>query len=429
MQCIESDQHGSMGEQRTAPGREITRADTDSGRLFAYLPDGSLEVFELGRRGCTIGRDPSNNIALDDPRVSGKHAEVRRLRGGGWVCEDLGSTNGTLVNGREGQSPRVEDGAVLRVGDTLIVVELGPRSEHPDDVTSSIRGELLEQQLGTLRSSDATVLLLGPTGAGKGHLAERIGKSASRNGRFVAVNCAALPRDLIEAELFGYERGAFTGANATKEGLFEAADGGTIFLDEVGTLSPTLQAKLLTAIEDGEIRRVGSTRSKRVDVRVLAATNVGVRDAIDAGEFREDLYFRLSAHEIVVPALAERRPDIIPLLLRFSGRQTHADFTAEFLESVLVYGWPGNIRELRNLASTLPKSGRIDYHALPERMAALIRDRSPSAPAQDRPRGAPTREELAAMLDALDWNVSAAARALGKHRTQVVRWIDHYGLS
>ncbi len=324
----------------------------------------------------------------------------------------------------------------------MVVLEKGPRPST-DVRLESIESLSIERQFERVCSSDAPALILGATGAGKGHLAKRIADASTRPGKYVHVNCAALPRELVEAELFGYEKGAFTGAVATKAGLIEEADRGTLFLDEIGTLEPALQAKMLVAVEEGEIRRVGSTRTKKVDVRYIAATNVNVREAIEEGTFREDLYYRLAAHTVTLPALADRRPDILPIFQRVAGLPDHHDLSGEYLEALLVWSWPGNVRELINYARVLETNSPDlrDFDSLPGAMTEFLRTRrredvasrgsignTVDNPSVTRSKLIPPREEMEAFLNECNGNVSEVARRLGKHRNQVVRWLDAYGL-
>ena len=220
-----------------------------------------------------------------------------------------------------------------------------------------------------------TVLVEGESGSGKELVAREIHRLGSRRLRsFCAVNCAALTDDLCEAELFGHARGAFTGAVGDRAGLFEEADGGTLFLDEVSELSPRAQAKLLRAIQEGEIRRLGETRSRRVDVRLVAATNRPLADAVAAGAFRADLRYRLDVVHITLPSLRER-PDDVPLLAQhFWERATervgsHARLAPETLAALARYDWPGNVRELQNALAALsvyaPRHGVVRVSALP----------------------------------------------------------------
>lgn len=459
---------GLMVSTDTMPARQLTGEGPTLARLFVYPSTCSAHVVPLRGATVTIGRRDTNDLVLDDGRASGDHVRLRRRKDTGrWHLEDLGSTNGTFVDGVRVADAVLESSTVFRVGDTLMLMEIGPRID--DDVAShSIDEVMLEREVARLQRSEAPVLILGATGSGKGHLAHRIAAGSSRAQPWIHVNCAALPRDLVEAELFGYERGAFTGAAAAKAGLIEVADGGTLFLDEIGELPPELQAKLLTTLEDGLVRRVGATAPRQVDVRVLAATNLAIEAAIDAGTFRQDLYFRLAAHTLRLPPLRQRRPDIVRLFCEHAGLADHTPLTPEALEALLVHAWPGNVRELLNVAQTVGEEHRaaIDYPHLPDAMTRFLRERAhalhgnaklgalsrdpfaghrrderPTAPAGPSPlaappegpraavaKRAPSKQELLRQLDACDGNVSALARQLGQHRNQVVRWLDAYGI-
>ena len=430
-----------MSFQKTMPAAPIPQELPSTARLFVYPSSGAPLVRPLDAE-LVIGRSSNCGLQIDDQRASGQHARVRRRKDSReFEIEDLGSTNGTTVNGEYVASAILEHGTVIRVGDTLMVFEKGPRPTS-DIRLESIESLGIERQFARVAHSDAPLLILGATGAGKGHLAKRIADASQRSGKYVHVNCAALPRELVEAELFGHEKGAFTGAAGAKAGLIEEADGGTLFLDEIGTLEPALQAKMLVAVEEGEVRRVGATRSKKVDVRYLAATNVNVREAIAEGSFREDLYYRLAAHTVTLPALVARRPDIVPIFRRIAGLDSHTALSGEFLEAILIWTWPGNVRELINYARVLHLDDLTmrDFDTLPPQMTEFLRTRARSdaglpsrsstgsRPPVTRSKHIPPRAELEAMLEECGGNVSALARKMDKHRNQVVRWLDAYGL-
>ena len=210
--------------------------------------------------------------------------------------------------------------------------------------------------IGRIAKSDITVLITGESGTGKELVAKAIHKYSNRKDKpFVAVNCAALPPNLLEAELFGYEKGAFTGATSTKKGLFEQANGGTLFLDEIGELAPELQAKLLRVLQEKEIRRVGGNKTVKIDVRILAATNRNLEEEVRKGKFREDLFFRLNVVTVEIPPLRERREDIVPLALHFIKKFSREfklpvkELTPEAVEWLVNYDFPGNVRELENM--------------------------------------------------------------------------------
>ena len=281
--------------------------------------------------------------------------------------------------------------------------------------------------LGQVARSELPVLITGPNGAGKEKLAEIVhANSAVRGGPYVAVNCGALPSELIEAELFGAEAGAYTGATRAREGKFEAADGGTLFLDEIGTLPMAGQVKLLRVLETGGFQRLGSNRERTVKVRVLSATNADLQALIAEGKFREDLYYRLNAIEVRMPALAERPDDILPLARHFlpPGRQLAED--AE--RALLRHSWPGNVRELRNTiqrAALLAPGERIAARdlGLPAPSPQLV---AVGAVAADAPE--PDRAQIEAALARAGGVLAQAASELGMSRQALYRRLDRLGI-
>ena len=270
--------------------------------------------------------------------------------------------------------------------------------------------------------SDVPVLITGPNGSGKERIAAIVhANSAVRRGPFVAVNCGALPGELIEAELFGAEAGAYTGANKAREGRFEMADGGTLFLDEIGNLPLPGQMKLLRVLETGQFERLGSGRTRQAKVRVLSATNADLKAMIRAGTFREDLYYRLNVIEVNLPPLADRVDDILPLAEFFlDGR---AELTDAARDSMLGYPWPGNVRELKNSierAALLSSDGRItpEQLNLPQVATAAARNLDE-----------PSRETVEAALGKAGGVVSRAAQSLGLSRQALYRRMERYGLA
>jgi two-component system nitrogen regulation response regulator NtrX len=291
------------------------------------------------------------------------------------------------------------------------------------------------QQATQVARSDVSVLLTGESGTGKELLAARIHReSPFASGPFVKVNCAAIPTELIESELFGHEKGAFTGAAAARRGKFELADGGTIFLDEIGDLHEASQAKLLRILQDGELQRVGGEQPIRVSARVVSATNRQLDDLIAAGTFREDLFYRLSVVPIRVPALRERPQDIRPLASYFFDefcarnnfrRRAIDDEVYPLLEQ---YRWPGNVRELRNVVermSILTTDERITADAIP---LEIRLPQATRAAGLHEMRAAAERDGILQALDQTDWNVSGAARLLGIERTNLHKRIRALGL-
>ena len=311
-----------------------------------------------------------------------------------------------------------------------------------DDATLGILGESapierLREQLRRIGPSNGRVLVTGENGAGKELVAEAIHRLSKRaDGPYVKLNCAAIPRDLLESELFGYEKGAFTGAVQTKKGRLELADGGTLFLDEIGDLALESQAKLLRAIESGEIERVGGTKSSQLDVRIVAATNKDLTEAVKAGDFREDLYFRLNVLPIVVPPLRERRGDVGRLARHFlaafaagEGR-TGLSLGDEAVELLEDYHWPGNVRELRNLMERAVVLAPGDVIEAADLLPWL--EARPEESDDAGLKGRIARSEIDSIrraLEGADWNVTQAATALGIDRTNLHRKMRKYGIS
>jgi len=301
---------------------------------------------------------------------------------------------------------------------------------------SSVFQTLIDQATLVARS-DARVLLIGESGTGKELLAAHIHReSPFASGPFVKMNCAAIPTELLESELFGHEKGAFTGASSARRGKFELADGGTLFLDEVGDLHETAQAKLLRVLQEGEFHRVGGEQPLHATVRVISATNRDLSALIAQKRFREDLYYRLSVVPLRVPPLRERPSDVRPLagyfLEEFCRRNNFKskaidDDVFPVLENL---PWPGNARELRNVVermAILTPGDRITLDSVPVELR-LSRDAAPRSSVQDA-RDAAEREHLLRALASADWNVSSAARALGMERTNLHKRIRSLGLT
>jgi two-component system nitrogen regulation response regulator NtrX len=315
-------------------------------------------------------------------------------------------------------------------------------AEGANDAMATIVGDCpavdrMREQIRRVAPSNGRVLITGENGAGKELAALAIHALSKRSGgAFVKLNCAAIPKDLLESELFGYEKGAFTGAVASKKGRLELADGGTLFLDEIGDLALDAQAKLLRALETGEIERLGGTRTAKVDVRLLAATNKDLAAAVKSGDFREDLYFRLNVLPVAVPPLRERKSDVGPLashfLERFAeaegrGAMTLADDARELLEE---YHWPGNVREMRNLMERAVVLVKGDVVTAAELNPWL---ESPPEEGEDAGlKGRVARSEIDSIrraLDTADWNVTQAAAGLGIDRTNLHRKMRKYGIA
>jgi DNA-binding NtrC family response regulator len=280
-------------------------------------------------------------------------------------------------------------------------------------------------------ASDARVLIQGESGTGKDLVARALAEAGSRAGKpLVTVNCGAIPEELAESELFGHEKGAFTGATAARLGLFEIADGGTLFIDEIGELPLSLQPKLLRVLEEGWIRRVGSSREQRVDVRVIAATNRDLAADVAARRFREDLYFRLNVMSIELPPLRDRPGDVLLLARYFLGSGWNLDpHVCQVLER---YRWPGNVRELSNVlkrATVLAESSMVTLDDLPaELVEAALESAAPATEAIDPRLAALERAHVLRVLEEYHGNKARTARMLGIHRRTLYRLLDRFGI-
>jgi two-component system nitrogen regulation response regulator NtrX len=299
----------------------------------------------------------------------------------------------------------------------------------------------LWKEIQTAAPTNATVLIYGESGTGKELIARAIhGQSLRAKESFVQVNCAAIPEELIESELFGHEKGSFTGATERKTGKFEQADGGTIFLDEIGDMSLKTQSKVLRVLEEGEIQKVGSSRVQKVDVRVIAATNKDLRNEIEKQAFREDLYFRLNVVPLYSPPLREKKEDI-PLLIEYFARNFAEEnnfrfrtFTPDAVEALTRYPWKGNVRELKNLVERLLIMGekdRIEKKDLPEPFFGNRDVHLPGfAQAQTLKdfRELAERDFLLAKLEENNWNISQTAREIDTPRSNLYKKLEQYGI-
>jgi transcriptional regulator with GAF, ATPase, and Fis domain len=395
-----------------------------------------------------IGAHRSNDLVIDDPLVSQFHCKLRVVEGM-WRIEDLTSRNGTRVDGvrvRDADLPMPS--SRIQLGQSsLRVAAAGTRttSDAPP-VTSfgALRGHSVPMRklyalLERIAPTDATVLIQGDSGTGKEVIAtELVQRGPRADKRLVIVDGGAIAPTLVESELFGHVRGAFTGADQDRVGAFEAADGGTLFLDEIGELPLEIQPKLLRALESREIRRVGDNKARKIDVRVIAATNRSLEVEVNQKRFREDLYFRLSVVTVLVPPLRERVEDIPDLVAAFAAATGVPNATELFTPAVLTdlasHRWPGNVRELRNyveravvLRTTAPaKSGT--YRILPPVAQKTVDLDIPFRHAKDAAIEAFDRAYLTDLLAWSGGNVSQAARRAGMDRIHLHRLLQRYGL-
>jgi two-component system response regulator GlrR len=405
-------------------------------------------------RELRIGKAPANHLCIPDPTVSRFHC-VLEPTARGLLLRDLGSTNGTQVGGCLIDRVYVGPGITIKIGsctlqvlagDTVtperVVAEAGPTPEPRLLGTNPLVHRLLAS-LPRVASSGVTVLIEGETGTGKSVLAELIHQVGPRpEGPFVVVDCGSIPPSLIESELFGHERGAFTGATERRLGAFEAAHGGTIFLDEIGELPLGMQPKLLRALEARMVKRIGSTKPVHVDVQVIAATNRDLRAAVAAGEFRADLYYRLDALRMYMPALRERREDI-PLLIEHFARRIKPDLDTgllDFLKRTLTAReeWPGNVRELRNAIEkavlfgdlgsepTAPVSIAAPTGAGPPPTSPRFNGNTTFRLAKDEAIAAWERQFLISLLEHAGGNLSQAARAAQMDRSHLRELLRRY---
>ncbi|HEU4613454.1 MAG TPA: sigma 54-interacting transcriptional regulator [Kofleriaceae bacterium] len=402
---------------------------------------GRVHAFAAER--LVVGADARADLVIDDPTLSKFHCELRIVDGVTFV-RDLGSRNGTLVDHVPVIEAPLRDGALLSLGRTQLRFEVGSRDVEvalsPRDRFGKLRGGSIAMRsiyplLEAAAASASTVLLQGESGTGKDLAAESIHlESTRRDGPFVVVDCGAIPGQLLEAELFGHEAGAFTGAGAGRAGAFEAAAGGTLLLDEIGELALDLQPKLLRAIDRREIQRLGSTQRIPVDVRVIAATNRDLKAEVNARRFRSDLYFRLAVLVVTMPPLRARTTDIpmlVETILDTLGDRDSAMARAlaggELLPELLRHGWPGNVRELRNYVESCLARQESPLSAVPAAEPTIDIHR-PLREVRDQWVRHVERRYLEELLAAHGGNVSAAARAAGVDRVHLHRLLTKVGL-
>jgi DNA-binding NtrC family response regulator len=427
--------------------------DGGSGRLRCQLvvvdgPDRG-RACRLGDVDVIVGTDPSCDLVVSDDRTSARHVAIR-ADGARFVVRDLGSTNGTWYEGSRVAELAVAAGSTLLVGRSALRVE--PEAQPLDVPPSQSRrfGELVGESLAMrevfavlerVAPTDATVLVEGETGTGKELVARAVhDASTRRRGPFVAVDCGALPEALLESELFGHVRGAFTGAAAPRAGMLVRADGGTLFLDELGRITPTVQARLLRVLEERVVRPLGGDSERAIDVRVIAASRDDLDAEVAAGRFRADLAYRLAVVRVALPPLRTRREDL-PLLVReILRRRGFADDTPSGagLDRLIAHGWPGNVRELRNVldrAIALAPGAR-SFVELPIRVdagalagdALAVRSDLPYAEAKAALLHELERRYLADVLAREGGNLSAASRSSGIDRKHLRALARKHGL-
>jgi transcriptional regulator with GAF, ATPase, and Fis domain len=454
----------------TEPPTASTLAPRRSKRGRGAPPPAHLRVVFPGELGTTVvvcgeglwtvmGRGSGADVRIDHPSVSRRHLAVSWSEAASaYEAADLDSRNGSWLDGAKlGKAERpLGEGSVLRIGDVLFVLERAPDPSLPDagqvsleaipGTAASVRA--LRAAVARAGPDPSPVLLLGETGTGKEWIAGELHRLSGRGGALVSLNCGALSPELVESQLFGHVRGAFTGAGDAQPGLFRAAHRGTLFLDEIGELPLALQPKLLRALQEGEVLPVGASKGAKVNVRVVAATHRDLGALVEAGGFRRDLYARLAMWEISVPALRRRRVDLFGWIARLRARwcaqrpgagRDPLRFDADAAEALLLSPFPTNLRGLDRLVheiGALAGGGApIALDQLPEWVHA--RPEHPSAPAAaaeapeagaDSRRPLPSRAEFEAEFARLGGNVRALSRHYGRDRRQIYRWIESYGL-
>ncbi|MBT9555665.1 MAG: sigma 54-dependent Fis family transcriptional regulator [Myxococcales bacterium] len=389
-------------------------------KYWLSVPGGTRECFD--RRTIYVGSAPDNAFVIEDPTVSRVHLKIEADRVGHRL-RDLDSKNGTFVNGirvTDVYLPpecRVRIGATefeFRLGDESVEVQLATRNRFGAMLGESLDMREIFALLARVAPTMATVLVEGESGTGKELIAEALHREGQRpKGPFVIFDCSAVPRDLVESELFGHTKGAFTGATGNRIGAFEEASGGTLFLDEIGELPMDLQPKLLRALESKEVKPVGSNTRVKVNCRIVAATNRNLEKEVQASNFREDLYYRLAVIKVRLPPL-RNRPEDIPLLVNHFVDQVREGYTGtakfqisyETMQKLQRHPWPGNVRELRNFverAVLLADEGRIDTRFIGAEGAMALR--APVAAPAPAPVGTPAAESTSAGAITIDYTL------------------------
>jgi DNA-binding NtrC family response regulator len=397
-----------------------------------------------------VGSAPGNHLALADATVSRVHCELR-ARPDAVIVKDCGSTNGTFVEGVRLREGEVKPGTTVRVGNSAFRIEAAGGASFLPVSESTSFGELVGASLEMRRvyaileriaGTSATLLIEGETGTGKDVVARSLHAASRRaEGPFVPVDCGAIPENLVESELFGHVRGAFSGAVNDRKGVFEEAHGGTLFLDEIGEMPLSVQPKLLRAIETRSIRRVGGNTERPVDVRIVAATNRSLAAAANAGTFREDLYYRLAVVDVKLPPLRARGEDVALLARHFYARFAgpEASLPPSFVDMLATRTWPGNVRELRNF---IERSVSLGFVAEPASSPGRTVASAATGAALEKivPLHLPLKDArqawtesfesiyVRAMLERTSGNVTRAAQLAGVNRRFLQRLMARLGL-
>ncbi len=462
-------------ERQSQEYDEVTKVTYLDGKpKEIFIRKGKLEVIEdpdkgkvlsIDRNTIRVGSKDTNDLPLTDGTVSRHHFEIEQLKNG-YLLRDLDSTNGTYVEGLKVREVFLKPNSTIQVGDTAIrfysadeKVKIVPSKEEKfgDMVGRSTKMREIFGLLEKIAPTDVTCVIMGETGTGKELVAKAIHYNSRRAKKpFIVFDCGSVPPTLIESELFGHEKGSFTGAVMSRPGVFELADGGTIFLDEMGELGIDMQPKLLRVLEQRETRRVGANRSTKVDVRVIAATNRDLKEEVRQGRFREDLFFRLSVVSLTLPSLRERKDDIVPIIKHILGKsafnknkdgQQKVTGIAPDAEPIMMgYDWPGNVRELHNVverAVSFCEGDTIHAKDLPDHMRAgggggasasglqeipHVDSSLPFKDAKEKLLDAFEREYLIDLLRRNDKNISKAAKEAEIDRKSISRLLKKHGI-
>lgn len=410
-------------------------------RILAAFASPSSFVLD---RTCRIGAGEDNDVVIDDPKVSRAHVELERVEEG-VLLRDMGSTNGTFYLGQRITSAILAVGARFQIGPVTVALDVDgddllaglayERDEYRGLSGNSAAMHRLFALLSRIEGSVAPVLIEGESGVGKEMVARALHEgSAVAEGPLVSLNCGALPRDLVASELFGHRRGAFTGASEARKGAFENADAGTLFLDEIGELPLGLQPTLLRVLESGELQRLGDDAPSKVTVRIIAATNRDLEQAVREGTFREDLFFRLAVLRVTVPPLRERPEDIELLARHFAKASGLDDLPTPVIDQLRVRAWSGNVRELRNaveayrVLGSLPKATRSRPATLALSLRESIDGRAEYAAQKEAFLDRFTATYLELLMETAHGNQSVAAKIAGLDRGYLGRLLVKHGL-
>lgn len=432
----------------------------------AGLPGG----WALSQSPTVIGRDEGVDLCIPVQSVSRRHAEIR-WEGAQWLLRDLGSRNGTLLDGQRVHESALEPGQEVRVGDVLLkyvdkhaelyagyqlsgrmYAGMERKCREASELVGGYQMDRIASDVERIAPSTLSVMLLGESGTGKEVVARELHRLSGRRGSFCAVNCAAIPGQLLESELFGYKRGAFSGAQQNKPGLVQTAHNGTLLLDEIGDMPLEAQAKLLRVLQSKEVFPLGATAPEPVDVRIVCATHRDLWRLQRDGNFREDLFARLNEYQLRLPPLRDRKEDVFMLLQTFLRRHGRPELVPsfQFMLGMLHYDWPYNVRELEAAVKrcvALVEGNRLDGEHLPPQVAEAMQEygnrrsvdrlSSDSGPVGhfDRVSATPSsrntvpdEQQLRDLLRTHAGNIAAVGRELGKARMQIHRWMKRYNI-